>query len=163
MAFENSAGINVSNYYGPRNTGQSVGVERSTDSIHQLSVFFTHEDLENSYLPPVVMPKGAKVLRYLLVVDEAFTLTSDTTATVQIGSAGSVATNGVSITGTELSTTGAKTPASTGLGTWATSSTTGLGAAAKVAKALGGTNTAVTPGAGQATLLVEYVYKTRTV
>ena len=33
MPFENSAGINVNNFYGPRDTGGSVGVEHSEDSV----------------------------------------------------------------------------------------------------------------------------------
>src|SRR6478736_3630627 len=142
--FENSAGINVSNFYGPRNTGGSVGVEHSDDSIHQLSVALTGDSLNWNFLPPVVMPRGAQFKRAILRVDEAFVLTG-TTPTVIIGGT-APATNGIVLTQAELQAIGTKTPASTGTGTWAQSSTTGTTAAEKVTKALGGTTPAVTKG-----------------
>lgn len=162
MAFENNSGLNVYNHYGPRDTGGTVGVETDKDSVHQMSIYFTGDSLAEGYLSPFVVPVGAKVLRYILHVDEAFVVTG-TNPTVRFGSAGSVATNGVVLTEAELEAVGTKTPASTGAGTWATTSATGITAAAEVAQDLGGTTPAVARGAGQATLLVEYVYKNRAV
>lgn len=159
MAYENTAGLGVFNQYGPRSTGNTVGVETDKDSIHQMSVTFNNRSLQDAFLSPFNFPKGAKVLRYLLSVDEAFTLTGTTPTLIVGGTA--PATNGVVITAAELAAVGTKTPASTGTGTWAVASTTGATATERVTKALGGTTPAVTVGAGRGTLLVEYVYKTK--
>lgn len=162
MAYENNSGIGVFNQYGPRDTGGTVGVETDKDSVHQMSVYFTGDSLKQGFLSPFVVPVGAKVLRYILHVDQAFAL-SGTTPTVRFGSAGSIAANGVVLSKAELEAIGTKTPASTGAGTWSTSSATGITAAAEVAQDLGGTDPVVDAALGQATLLVEYVYKNRAV
>lgn len=159
MPFENSAGLGVNTHYGARNTGGSAGVEHSQDSIHQLSVAFTAESLNGSYLPPLVIPRGAKFLRYILRVDEVFAI-SGTTPTVIFGGT-APATNGIVLTEAELETVGTKTPASTGTGTWAVASTTGTTAAERITKALGGTSPVVAAGTGKATLIAEYIFKTK--
>lgn len=159
MAYENSAGLGVSNQYGPRDVGTSVGVEQSQDSIHQLSIAFTGSSLQDAYLPPFVVPKGAQFLRYRLRVDEAFAVTGTTPTLIFGGTA--AATNGIILTEAELETIGTKTPASTGTGTWAVASTTGTTAAEKVTKALGGTTPVITTGVGKATLIAEYFFKTK--
>ena len=159
MPFENSAGIGVNNFYGARDTGGTVGVEQSTDSVHQLSIAMTGESLQSSFLSPFVVPKGAKFLRAVLRVDEAFTLTGTSPTVIFGGTA--PATNGFVLTQAELATVGTKTPASTGTGTWALASTTGTTAAERVTRALGGTTPAVSPGSGKGTLILEFVNKTK--
>ena len=159
MPFENSAGIAVSNFYGARSTGNSVGVETSDSSQHRLSVSITGEMLNGTFLPPVVVPKGARFVGALLRVDEAFNL-GGTTPTVQIGAAGSVATNGIVLTEAELEIVGTKVPASTGAGTWSFSSATGTAADAKVAFAMGG-GTPTATNAGKATLILTFINKTK--
>ncbi len=169
MALLNGSGLNVANHYGTRDTGGTVGVERSTGSIHQLSLELTGNSLisaqDNSGVLPgakFVLPAGALILRYRLRVDEAFAI-AGTSPTVRIGSQASISTNGVVLTEAEMENVGTKTPASGGAGTWATSSSTGLTAAANVAIDFGGSDVVITPNTGQATLIVEYVYKNRTV
>jgi hypothetical protein len=159
MAFENSAGLGVNNQYGPRDTGGTVGVETDKDSVHTMSVAFTARSLNETFMSPFVLPRGAKILRYLLRVDEVFTMTG-TTPSLNIGGTAS-ATNGVSIAAAELAAVGTKAPASTGVGTWALASVTGTTAAERVTKSLGGTTPAVTGTAGKATLIVEYLFKTK--
>lgn len=159
MPFENTAGLGVNNFYGARNTGGSVGVEQSQDSIHQLSIAFTAETLNGTYLPPLVIPRGAKFLRYILRVDEAFNITGTNPTVIFGGTA--AATNGVVLTEAELEAVGTKTPASTGTGTWAVASATGTTAAERITKALGGTTPVVVPGVGKATLIAEYLFKTK--
>lgn len=159
MPFENSAGISVSNFYGARSTGNSVGVETSDSSQHRLSVSITGEMLNGTFLPPVVVPKGARFVGALLRVDEAFNL-GGTTPTVQIGAAGSVATNGIVLTKAEMENVGTKVPASTGAGTWSFSSATGTAADAKVAFAMGG-GTPTATNAGKATLILTFINKTK--
>ena len=160
MPYLNQAGINVSNYYGARDTGSAVGIEHGEDSLWRLSVNITPDFLNGTFVPPVVVPKGALFRSAALRVDEAFNITG-TTPTVIIGAQGSEATNGIVLTEAEMETIGTKTPASTGTGTWAQASTTGTTAAAKVGKALGGTTPVVVPGVGKATLVLTFVYKTK--
>lgn len=160
MTFANSAGIGVSNNYGVRTTAQTVGVERSSNSEHQLSITFTGETINNSFLPPVVMPKGALIRGYVLRVDEAFSLTGSS-PTIRFGSLGSVSTNGVVLSETELENIGTKVPSSTGAGTWAVGSSTGVAAAAKVDKDFGGGSPVVSTTVGKATLIIKYAYKTK--
>lgn len=159
MPFENSAGIAVSNFYGARATGNSVGVEHSSSSQHRLNVYITGDMLNGTFLPPVNLPKGARFLSAVLRVDEAFDL-GGTTPTVQIGAAGSVATNGIVLTEAEMENVGTKIPASTGAGTWSFTSATGTTADAKVAFAMGGT-TPTAARVGKATLILTYVNKTK--
>ena len=162
MGYANQAGLGVSNFYGPRDTtsGTGVGVERSDDSVHQLSISFSGTSLNDTFMPPVVIPKGALFKRATLRVDEAFTL-GGTTPTVIFGAAGAEATNGFVLSQSELQAIGTKTPTSTGTGTWAQASATGVAAAAKVGKALGGTAPTVATGVGKATLILEYFNKTK--
>lgn len=150
MGYENTAGLNVNNQYGQRVTGNAIGLEKSVDSIHELCVNITGQSLNEAFLPPVVIPKGALFLRYRLRVDEAFSVS---TGPLVIGGT-APGTNGISITKTELENIGTKTPASAGTGTWATSSSTGTTAAEKVTKSLTGTAVATQ---GRATLIAEFV------
>jgi len=161
MPFENKAGLNVNNYYGPRDTGGSVGVEERDGTVVTLSLTLTGASLNNlGFVPPVQVPKGALFRRAVLRVDEAFTL-GGTTPTLQVGSAGSVATNGVVVSQAELQAVGTKTLASAGAGTWAFSSATGVTAAALVGLALGGTSPTVTSTVGKATLSLEFLHKAK--
>lgn len=159
MAFENTAGLGVFNQYGARNTGGTVGVQTTRDSTQQMAVDFTAQSLIEGFLPPFVLPRGAHFLRYILRVDEAFTLTG-TTPTLLVG--GTVpGTNGVVLTAAELAAVGTKIPASTGTGTWSITSATGTTASERVKVVLGGTTPAVTPGAGKASLVAEYIFETK--
>lgn len=159
MPFLNQAGIGVFNNYGSRDTGGSVGVERSSGSDHSLSISFTGDSLNSGFLPPVIYPKGAKFLRAVLRVDEAFNITGTTPTVIFGGTA--PATNGIVLTEAELEAIGTKTPASTGTGTWAVGSAVGPAAGERITRALGGTTPVVTPGVGKATLVIEFLNVTK--
>ena len=159
MGFENSAGLNVNNFYGKRDTGGTVGVEQSDDSVHQLSISFTGASLASSYLPPVYVPKGALFKRAVLRVDEAFNVTGTSPTLIFGGTA--PATNGIVLTEAELEAIGTKTPASTGAGTWAQGSATGTTASERVTKTLGGTSPVIATNVGKATLTLEFFHKTK--
>lgn len=159
MTFKNNAGIGVYANYGQRTTGNAVGLEDQDGSLVRLSVNLTGQMLIDGFVPPVVLPKGALLKRADLRVDEAFVL-GGTSPTVQVGAYGSVATNGIVLTQAELQAVGSKQPASTGAGTWATNSSTGTTAAAKVGVALGGTSPTVT-SAGKAILVLEFFSKAK--
>lgn len=158
MTFKNNAGIGVFNNYGKRDTGNAVGLEQGTDSGFRLSVNLTGQMLNDGFVPPVVVPKGALFRSATLRVDEAFAL-GGTTPTIRIGAAGSVATNGVVITEAQAETVGTKALAA-GAGQWAFDSTTGTTAAAKVAIDMGGTNPTSTNG-GKAVLVLEFFNKAK--
>lgn len=159
MGFENKTGLGVSNYYGARDTGGSIGSEHTQDSIREYSIAITGNSLNEAYLPPVVLPKGALLKRATLRVDEAFTLTG-TTPTLTFGAAGSVATNGIILTAAELQAIGTKVPASVGIGTWSPTSATGTTAAAKIDKVFSAGG-AATKGVGKGTLTIEFYNKTK--
>jgi hypothetical protein len=160
MPYENSAGLGVNNYFGARETGGAVGVETSDNSIHRLSINITGAMLNGTFIPPVVVPKGARFTGAVLRVDEAFDL-GGTTPTVRFGASGSVSTNGIVLTEAEMEAVGTKVPASTGAGTWAQNSATGTTAAARVAFDMGGTTPTAQSGLGKATLILTYVNKTK--
>lgn len=156
MPYSNASGLGVFNQYGVRDTGGAVG-KYDHDGVETTLAFnFTGRSLSEGFIPPVVVPKGARFSRAFLRVDEAFNL-GGTTPTVRIGAAGSIATNGFVLSEAELEAVGTKVPASTGAGTWATSSATGTTAAAKVAFDLGGTTPTVDASLGKATLVLYYI------
>lgn len=160
MAYANTAGLGVNNQYGPRDTGGAVGLEHGYNSTYTLSIQITPEFFNGTFVPPVVIPKGAQMRKFYLRVDEAFTLTG-TTPGIVYGAVGAETTNGIPLTSAELSSIGTKVPASTGTGTWAIGSALGTAAAAKVGKALTGTTPAATVGAGKAVLVIEYFNKAK--
>lgn len=153
MAYENSAGLGVSNQYNARNTGGAVGVEHSTNSIQTLTYDLTGEMLNSPFVPPVVVPKGAKVIKVLLVVDQVFDVSAG--GTVAVGGT-APATNGVVLTEAQLEGLGSKDITGSAVGTWSAGSTTGTLTAQRVAKAITGT---VNANVGRASLVVEYFNK----
>lgn len=155
MAFENSAGIGVYNNYGQRTTGGTIGSETTDGSTRSYSITLTGESLNSAFMPPVVIPKGALLKSAILRVDEAFAVS--TSGTVAIGGT-APGTNGVVLTEAQLEAVGTKGVDAVAIGTWATNSATGTTAAEKVAKAVTGT---VTATQGKATLLLEFVNKTK--
>ncbi len=155
MGYENNNGLNVHNQYGVRETGGTVGKLDHDGVVASVAFSFTGESLNSGFVPPVYIPKGARFVRALLRVDEAFVVTG-TSPTLRVGAEGSIATNGVVITEAELENVGSKAIASSGAGTWSFSSSTGTTVAAKLDFDLGGTSPAVASTSGKATLVLEY-------
>lgn len=146
MSYENTSKIGVHNHYGPRGTGQSVGVERSTDGVHQMSVFINGETLAQGYIPVFKLPEGAKILRGILTVDKDLTgLTvlkvegdnGDVDLSTLISTVGTVVVDDALFTG-DFEPSG-----------------TGISAETSINIDYTGTTE------GKATLLLEYVYKRR--
>jgi hypothetical protein len=154
MAYENSAGLGVTNQYGARQTGGAVGLEHGKTSQHILSVDLTGEMLNSAYVAPVYVPKGAKIIKAILRVDEVFVVSA--VGTVAIGGT-APGTDGVVLTEAQLEALGTKDVSASAVGTWATASTTGTTASQKVTKAITGT---VGATSGKGTLIVEYFFKT---
>jgi len=154
MSYENSAGLGVTNQYGARQTGGAVGLEHGKTSMHILSVDLTGEMLNSAYVAPVYVPKGAKIIKAILRVDEVFVVSA--AGTVAIGGT-TPGTDGVVLTEAQLEALGTKDVSAVAVGTWATASTTGTTASQKVTKSITGT---VGATSGKGTLIVEYFYKT---
>lgn len=162
MGFQNSAGLNVNNHYGVRGTGGAVGVETSDGTVHQLRIDLTGQSIADAvagFVPPVVVKKGSLFKSATLRVDEVFVVTG-TTPNVEVGSAGSTATNGIALTEVKLEALGTSDVSAALVGTWATASATGVAADALVDIALEG-DTAVAATSGKATLILEFVYATK--
>jgi hypothetical protein len=155
MAYENTAGLNVTNQYGPRNTGGSVGTERSTGSIQSISVNLTGEMLNSGYVAPTYMPKGAMVIKAMLRVDEVFVVS--TSGTVAVGGT-APGTNGIILTEAKLEALGTSNVTSLLAGTWDDAHATGPLATEKVTTAITGT---VGATSGKATLYIEFYRKTK--
>ena len=154
MSYENSAGLGVTNQYGPRNTGGSGGLEHGEGSTHVMSIDLTGEMLNSAYVPPLWMPKGALVKKAYLRVDEVFVVSA--AGTVAIGGT-APGTDGVVLTKAKLEALGTSDVSTLAIGTWATASATGPLTAQRVAKAITGT---VASTSGKGTLIVEYINKT---
>lgn len=152
MAFEASSRIQVANHYGPRDTGGSVGVERTTKSLNVFSVELTGRSLTEDWVSNFVFPKNAKILRAYLTVDEAFD--AGVTA-VAIGEGDDPTANGITLTDTELSAVGVKDVSALLTGTWVTGSFTTR------ASRVGMDVTGAATDEGLATITIEYLYKTR--
>lgn len=155
MSYESSTGLGVATQYGVRNTGGSNGLEQSSNAVQKMSFNLTGEMLNSTFNPPVYMPKGAKVQRCTLRVDEVFVISA--AGTVAVGGT-APGTDGVVLTEAKLEALGTSDVSSLAVGTWATSSTTGPLTTQKVTKAVTGTAGAT---AGKATLIVEYLNVTK--
>lgn len=152
MAYENTTGIGVYAQYGPREVGSTIGVERSTDSFHQLSVYFNENTFNDGFIPAYVIPEGAKFLRGILTVEQAV---AGATA-VLVGEDGNEAANGVVLT-TLFGTEGTYVlGTSDAVGEWAFTPAAFLTTDQTVGVAITGTATA-----GRGTLTLEYILKKR--
>lgn len=150
--YESQTGLGTVTQYGARETGVSVGVERSTDSKHQLSFEFTGAELGSQWLPPLVIPKGATFRAATLSVDEAFAgLTG-----LAVGEGNDEATNGIELTLAQLAALGTVDVTSALAGEWAAAAQTTK--AARIGIAVTGVPVATQ---GRASLVIEYLYKRR--
>lgn len=151
MAYENSAGLNVHNHYGPRVSGGSAGVERTTDSLNTLSVQLSGASLNQGFISTLTVPEKAKFLRAYLTVDEPITGAT----TVDIGEGDDPAVNGIRLTAANLGTVGVVDVTEGLRGTWDPDSATTR--ASKIGVAFAGTPAE----GGSVSLVVEYIFKTR--
>lgn len=144
---EKSSGLGVYNVYGPRETDEGrAGDINTAGVVKELQVDFRG----NSYsYVEATLPKGSIVLDAYAKVEEEFVL-GGTSPTINVGTKGSAATNGASITKAQAEGEGVYdlTPA----GTWGAV----LAADTVVAVELGGTTPTIT-GAGEMKVVVRYV------
>ena len=157
MSRENTAGLGVNNFYGPRSVPEGNGGTIKTEGgSNELSFEFTGANINDGDLDSITLPAGIRVLSSYVEVSEAFVL-GGTTPTINVGTSGSAATNGVSINEAGGEAVGVYTDGDANVtinGTWATA--TGLATATVATVALGGTTPTVT-SAGKARFVVVYV------
>lgn len=143
----------VNNHYGPRDTGKTVGVKKTEGVMYELTLDIDGEMVGNgayALLAPK-LPANSLIEDVYVEVTEAFAL-GGTTPAIEIGTEGSEATNGVTITEAQAEATGAYDVTSALAGTW----TAGLAAETTLGLALSGTTPTVTD-AGKMRVVIRYV------
>ena len=143
----------VHNHFGARTEiNQTVGVYDTDGAMRELVIDFDGTVVGNAAFPLLAptLPAGAIIEDVYLVVDAVFAL-GGTTPAIEIGTEGSEATNGFTITEAQAEATGMKDVTSALSGTWAA----GLAADTTVGIALSGTTPTVT-SAGKARVVIRY-------
>lgn len=116
MPRSSGSGLGVSNWYGSRDTGGFEGSYRTAGLTREYVFDFTGRTLADGDYSKVVIPAGAAVIKAEIFVDEAFDLQA--ASVLEVGTKGSEATNGVSITEAELEAEGRVDLTSALAGTW---------------------------------------------
>lgn len=155
--FESTSGLGTRNFYGPRSAKEGIeGGIKTEGSIKELTLKFTGQNINDDVFSTnlAVLPAGARPIRAIVSINEVFAL-GGTTPTINIGTDGSEATNGVSIAEAQAEAEGVLTDADSGVainGTWGSE----LAADTQVSVALGGTTPTVGAG-GYAVVTIEYI------
>lgn len=151
MGFENSAGLGVHNFFGPRGTRAPKGGIKTEGSVMEMTFDIWGSSFGEGYSDynTVVLPKGALVLDAFAHVSEVFVL-GGTTPTILVGTKGTEETNGVSISQEQAQAVG--TVKLTPNGAWANS----LATDTEVSFKLGGESPTVT-GKGKVRVTIRYV------
>lgn len=153
MSYESRTGLGTMSQYGARETGTSIGVEHSQDSKHQLSIEITADGLVDKFLPPLVIPKGAKIEKAVITVDVA---PAGVTA-LSFGEGNTEATNGITLAAADLAI-GTRDVTSKLAGTWAGTAAAYVTKASRVGMAVTGANTVKN---ARASLVIDFRYKRR--
>lgn len=149
MSKENSAGLGVNNRYGPFLTPDGAAGNFKTSGVeNELVIELSGKNINDDVISGF-LPAGAKPIEVYVEVKTVFVVTG-TTPTLEVGTDGSEATNGFSISEAQLEAVGTYVITSFN-GTWATR----LAAATTVSAALAGTTPVVTD-AGEARITIRY-------
>lgn len=143
----------VSNHYGPRYTGKTVGVVKTEGVMNELSINIDGTIVGNGAYPLLAptLPAGAVIEAVYFKVTEAFVL-GGTAPVVDIGTEGSEATNGFTITEAQGEAIATYDLTSALSGTWAAP----LAAATVVGILLGGGGSNTVTSAGKADVIIRY-------
>lgn len=140
--------------YNTQFLGEQIGVNNSIDGTTQVTLTVTGRQLQrdvasgDGFIKALKLPVGAVIVQAIAQVKEVFVL-GGTTPTISIGTQGSEATNGITLSEAQAEAVGTVKP--TLNGTWANP----LAAETTVGIALGGTSPTVT-SAGRVDILIEY-------
>lgn len=146
----------VNNHYGAFNTGKTNGVLDTHGAKNELLIDIDGAMVDAEAFPLMApyIPGGSRIIAAYLEVTEAFDL-GGTTPVIEVGTEGSEATNGVTITEAQAEATGVYDITSALAGTWA--STTGLAADTTIGIDLAGTSPTSDVLVGKARLVIEYI------
>ena len=152
MSFENSAGLNVNNHYGPRVVSKTVGTIKTEGRTYEASIDIDPDTLNNGgpVLVDIDIPASSIIEEAYVSVTEAFAL-GGTTPTILVGTDTSEVTNGLVISEAQAEAVGTYDVTSTLTGTWAAP----LAADTTVGIVLGGTTPTVGT-AGKAKVIIKY-------
>lgn len=151
--FENSAGLGVNNFYGPRSVGKTAGALETDGVISEYEVVVDSAMIGGTGVQVLKLPKGAKVHSIYAKVTEAFSL-GGTNPTILIGTSTSEVTNGAVLSKAQAEAIGTYDLTSTITGTWANQLSTS--ALTTVGYALGGTSPTKTT-AGKVKFIIRYI------
>jgi hypothetical protein len=168
MSYENSAGLGIHTQYGARRTGGAVGHILTDGAVNQLTVELTPDNILNGgFVPPLYLPDGSYIKNAFVRVTQGFTFVG-TTNTINVGTSGSEATNGLTITQAQLASVGTFDLSAALAGTWkvtapANGSVTEVagGVLVGVVQANGATGGLMTAGVGRAEIVIEYFHVVR--
>lgn len=150
MSYEKTSGLGVSNHYGPRDTGNTVGIVKTEGKGEEVSINFDASVVTagGPTMFDVTLPDSACIEDVYIEVTEAFAL-GGTDPTILIGTDGSEDTNGVEVSETQAETVG--TYKLTTAGTWSSP----IAAETTIGITLGGTTPTITT-AGKAKVIIRY-------
>jgi len=146
---------NVHNQFGPRDAGDTVGVLKIEGMEEELVIDFTGGGFNDNFVGniPFVLPAGAVIKNVYMDVEEVFVVTG-TTPALEVGTKGSEATNGFTVTEAQLEATGSVNLTAALSGTWDTE--VPLAANTIVGFALSGTGTPAVTDAGKARITIQF-------
>ena len=161
MAFEDSAGLNVDNFYGPRTTTDGLGGHlKHEGGLRQMVIEFGElvpgeTTVANRLRSIETLPANSLITRCYLDV-ETLALMTGTTPTILVGTNDSEVTNGFVVTEAQAEAAGITDLTSTLTGTWAA----GLLVDTAVSVVLGGTSPTLATG-GRYKFVIEYINVTK--
>ncbi len=144
----------VNNHYGERDTGKTVGVAKTEGFVQELTLYVDGDMVSAgayALLAPTI-PAKAIIEDVYMNVTEAFVL-GGTTPVIDVGTEGSEATNGFTITEAQAEAVGMYDLTGALAGTWAA----GLAAETTVGLLLGGGGSNTVTSAGKAKIVIRYV------
>ena len=143
----------VRNIYGGRDTGNSLGIIKTDGISNELTVDVTGDVLNDLLVAEVKIPARSILVAAYFETTEVFVL-GGTTPALEVGTSGSEATNGVTVTEAQLETVGADDITAALAGTWAAGAA--LAAETTVGIAFSGSTPTATRGAGKARVTIQY-------
>lgn len=145
----------VNNHYGPFNTGKTNGVIGTVGGVNEMTIDLDGDMVTAEAFPLLApsLPAYSRITAVYWEVEEAFVL-GGTSPVIEVGTEGSEATNGVTITESQAETVGVYDLTAALAGTWAAAA--GFTSAVTVGIDLAGTSPTST-SAGKGRLVIQYV------
>lgn len=166
MSYERTAGLGVATQYGARRTGGTIGHIMTDGALNELTIELSPDTLLSGFYEPVYLPDGSYIVNARVRVSEAFVI-SGSANTVSVGTKGTEATNGLTITQAQLQAIGTYDLSAALAGTWKVTAPAN-GSVTEVAGGVQvgiietvGTGGIVTPNIGRAEIVIAYFHVVR--